>query len=133
MGSNLVQPGKPPKLARIVQISLDDADYADRLRRCLLADPSFADCRILCGHGEQLPEGGGDRVCVTDAAHLPLGSASPGKTVLIASGAVDLSKIWEAGIVSVLRHSEPIEYIKLAILAALLRPAKPPLSRSAQK
>ena len=130
MGSNLVQPGKPPKPSRTVQISLDDADYADRLRHCLLADPSFADCRIFCGHLEELPEGIGDGVRVTDAAHLPLGSVSPGKTVLIASGAVDLNKIWEAGIVSVLRHSEPLDYVKLAILAALLRPAKPCLPES---
>lgn len=121
-------------MTRIIQIFLEDSRYAEQLCRCLRADPTFADCRILCGGacGEQAEETE-DGVRVIDLAHLPKPLGNPAKTVLIASGTVDLDRVWEAGIVSVLRHSEPLEYIKLAILAALLRPAKRQLPELAGK
>lgn len=113
-------------MAPMVQISLNDSRYADQLCRCLRADPTFADCRVLCGETEQGSGGTVEGVRVIDLAHLPPLSrplANPAKTVLIVSGAVDLEQIWAAGIISVLHHGEPLEYVKLAILAALLRPA----------
>jgi hypothetical protein len=115
---------------RVVHITLSDSSYAEQLIRCLRADPTFADCRILNGNGEELPKGVVNEVRVIDLEHLPQPLSNPAKTVLIASGVVDLEQVWEAGIVSVLRHSEPLEYVKLAILAAVLRPAKPLLPES---
>ena len=38
MGSNLVQPGKPQKVPRIVQISLEDADYMADVVKKLVAE-----------------------------------------------------------------------------------------------
>ena len=110
-------------MSRVVHISLTDLGYAEQLVRCLRADPTFADCRIICGTPEELTKGAVNEVRVIDLDHLARRVSNPAKTVLIASGAVDLEQVWEAGIVSVLRHSEPLEYVKLAILAALLRPA----------
>ena len=115
---------------RVIQITLADSSYAEQLVHCLRADPTFADCRILNGKTEQLPNAVMNEVRVIDLEHLPQPLSNPAKTVLIASGVVDLEKVWDAGIVSVLRHSEPLEYVKLAILAALLRPAKPRLPES---
>ena len=113
-------------MASMVQISLDDSRYADQLCRYLRADPTFADCRVLCGETEQGSRGGAEGVRVIDLAHLPPLSpplANPAKTVLIVSGAVDLEQVGPAGIISVLHHGDPMEYIKVAILAALLRPS----------
>ena len=117
-------------MSRVVHISLTDSSYTEQLVRCLRADPTFADCRILLGSPEELPKGAVNEVRVIDLDHLSKPVSNPAKTVLIASGIVDLEQVWEAGIVSVLRHSEPLEYVKLAILAALLRPAKPRLWES---
>lgn len=117
-------------MARMVQISLEDSRYADQLCRYLQADPAFADCRILCGEGSTGGEETDEGVRVIDWAHLPPVSqplANPAKTVLLATGAMDLKQVWATGIVSVLRRSESLEYVKLAVLAALLRPAKPRL------
>ena len=120
-------------MTRMVQILLEDTRYAEQLCRCLRADPTFSDCRILCGRGPEPTEKADDGVRVIDLAHLPRPLGHPAKTVLIASGSVDLDRVWAAGIVSVLRHSEPMEYVKLAILAALLRPAKRQLPELAGK
>lgn len=114
-------------MARWVKVWLEDRNYAEQLCRYLRADPTFADCRIVCGGTEERAGEAGDGVQVVDLAclpRLPQPLSHPAKTVLIASGAVDLEQVWEAGIVSVLQHSEPLEYVKLAILAALLRPAE---------
>ena len=117
-------------MSRVVHISLTDSSYTEQLVRCLRADPTFADCRIICGTPEELTKGAVNEVRVIDLDHLAPPVSNPAKTVLIASGIVDLEQVWAAGIVSVLRHSEPLEYVKLAILAALLRPANPRLLES---
>lgn len=110
-----------------IHIRLQDHSYAEQLCQSLRADPAFADCRIVCGgRGEETGDAG-KGVRVIDLARLPKLQrpwSRPAKTVLIASGAVDLEQVWEAGIVSVLQHSESLEQVKLAILAALLRPAE---------
>ena len=114
-------------MARWVQIWLKDRSYAEQLCQSLRADPAFADCRIVCGRRGKEAGEAGDGVQVIDLARLPKLRQTwpqPAKTVLIASGAVDLERVWEAGIVSVLQHSESLEHVKLAILAALLRPAE---------
>jgi len=114
------------KLAQVVQIWLQDTVYAEQLCQSLSSDPTFEGCRIQ--RGESAPtEGVSDHVRVVDLSNLlrlPQPLANPAKTVVIASGAVDLERVWEAGIVSVLQNSESLEYVKLAILAALLRPSK---------
>ena len=101
-------------MARVVQISLEDSLYADQLCRYLRSDPAFADCRIFCGEGLTGWEEAADGVRVIDWAHLPPLSqplANPAKTVLLATGAMDLKQVWAAGIVSVLRRSESLEYV----------------------
>ena len=115
-----------------MQIWLQDRDYAERLCQSLRTDPTFEDCQVLCGEGGPAGAKLSDGVQVVDLCYLPMlpqPLANPAKTVVIASGAVDLEQVWEAGIVSVLQHSESMEYVKLAILAALLRPA---ISRTAE-
>ena len=112
-------------MAQVVQIRLDDKAYAEQLCQCLRSDPTFEGCRVLCGESGPAGEGVPDKVQVVDLSNLPKlpqPLANPSKTVVIASGAVDLEQVWEAGIVSVLQNSESLEYVKLAILAALLRP-----------
>ena len=56
---------------RVVHITLNDSSYAEQLVRCLRADPTFADCRILNGNGEELPKGIVNEVRVIDLEHLP--------------------------------------------------------------
>ena len=115
------------KLAQVVQIWLQDTVYAEQLCQSLSSDPTFEGCRIQCGENGPTVEGVLDQVQVVDLSNLlrlPQPLANPAKTVVIASGAVDLERVWEAGIVSVLQNSESLEYVKLAILAALLRPSK---------
>ena len=111
-----------------IQIQLRDPDYAEQLSQSLRCDPAFAECRIVCGDRAAEAGEAGAGVLVIDLAHLSeTGQScnSPAKTVLIASEAVDFGQIWAAGIVSVLQHSESLEHVKLAILAALLRPTQP--------
>ena len=115
------------KLAQVVQIWLQDTVYAEQLCKSLSSDPTFEGCRIQYGECIPTAEAIADQVRVVDLsnlARLPQPLANPAKTVVIASGAVDLEQVWEAGIVSVLQNSESLEYVKLAILAALLRPTK---------
>lgn len=110
---------------RLVQICLRDHQYAERLCQYLRADTTFEDCKVICGEPEELKRETGDGVRVIDVAYfpeLPKQLGNPAKTVLIASGTVDLEQIWESGIVSILQSNESLEYVKLAILAALLRP-----------
>ena len=114
-------------MAQVVQIWLQDTVYAEQLCQSLSSDPTFEGCRIQQGESVPIGEGVPDQVQVVDPSNLlrlsqPL--VNPAKTVVIASGAVDLEQVWEAGIVSVLQNSESLEYVKLAILAALLRPTK---------
>lgn len=111
-----------------VQISLRDRQYAERLRQYLQADPSFEDCAIVCEEPAELGGESENGVRVIDVAYLPelpkpLGN--PAKMVLMSSGTVDLEQVWESGIPSILQDSESLEYVKLAILAAMLRPGKP--------
>ena len=114
-------------MLRLVQICLRDHQYAKSLCQYLKADPTFEDCKIMCGEPAELLWETGDGVRVVDVAYLPelpkpLGN--PAKTVLMISGTVDLEQVWESGIVSILQNSESLEYVKLAILAAMLRPGK---------
>ena len=123
-------------MSRLVQISLEDQSYAEQLYESLRADPIFEDCEIVCGSNEEMHPEVSDGVRVIDAANLqllPQPFLNPAKTLLISSGFVNLTQAWELGIVSVLKNSEPLEYVKLAILAALLRPAKPRLAVSKYK
>ena len=123
-------------MSRLVQISLEDQSYAEQLYESLRADTTFEDCEIVCGSNEEMHPEVSDGVRVIDAANLqllPQPLLNPAKTLLISSGFVNLTQAWELGIVSVLKNSEPLEYVKLAILAALLRPAKPRLAISNHK
>ncbi len=120
-------------MPKVVQISLEDRSYAEQLSRCLREDATFEDCEIVLSKIKENPPEVSDGVRVIDAASLqalPQPLLNPAKTLLIASGFVNLTQAWEVGIVSVLKNSEPMEYVKLAILAALLRPGKPPLTGS---
>ncbi|MBI3894867.1 MAG: hypothetical protein HY313_02945 [Acidobacteria bacterium] len=109
----------------LVQICLRDHQYAQRLSQYLRADTTFEDCEVISGEPEELLLERGDGVCVIDVASLPdlpKQLNNPAKTVLIVSGTVNLEQIWQSGIVSILQSNESLEYVKLAILAALLRP-----------
>ena len=120
-------------MPRVVQISLEDRSYAEQLSRCLREDPTFEDCEIVLSKVEERNLEASDGVRVIDAASLqalPQPLLNPAKTLLISSGFVNLTQAWEVGIVSVLKNSEPMEYVKLAILAALLRPGKPHLAEA---
>lgn len=115
-------------MLQVVQICLRDHQYAERLCQHLRADTTFEDCKVICGEPEELLREAGEGVQVIDAAYLPelpKQWGNPAKTVLIASGTVDWERIWESGIVSILQNNESLEYVKLAILAALLRPETP--------
>jgi len=110
-----------------VHLRLQDEAYASELLRCLQADPAFADCEIIHGPRKDSQPDRPGTVHVVDTMHLqllPHPLSDPGKTVLISSGSDIISEAWEKGIVSVLKNSESLEYVKLAILAAILRPAK---------
>ncbi len=118
-------------MPKVVHLSLEDRGYAEQLSRCLREDATFEDCEIVLSKIKESPPEVSDGVRVIDAASLqalPQPLLNPAKTLLISSGFVNLTQAWEVGIVSVLKNSEPMEYVKLAILAALLRPGKPHLA-----
>ena len=57
-------------MARVVQISLEDRDYAEQLCQSLRADPTFEGCRVVCGKGSLRLGEIADGVQVMDLAQL---------------------------------------------------------------
>jgi hypothetical protein len=113
---------------RTIELALDDASYAQALQNLLAKDAAFQDC-VVRPSSEPEPESDDPAVLVLDGAHLehlshPL--AHPERVVLIAKNAPEqLTRAWEAGIVSVVFDHDPLSMAMLAILAARYRACKP--------
>jgi hypothetical protein len=110
-------------MMQTVQLSIADGIYAGAVREALSRtcawhvksvdrpDPSCSDVMVL---DQQALE------C------LPLPLANPERIVLVThKDPEQLSEAWEAGIVSVVSHDDPINTVLMAIMAAGLRVDKP--------
>jgi hypothetical protein len=106
-------------MMQTVQLSIADGAYAGAVREALSRtcawhvksvdrpDPSSNDVMVL---DQQALEG----------LSLPLNN--PGRIVLVTDkGSARLAEAWEAGIVSVVSHEDPMNTVLLAIMAAGLR------------
>ncbi len=105
-----------------MQLALGDKELRNRLRELIVKDPAFADWHIQAPERPALEKTG---VLVIDAdalKALPLPLPHPERVVLVTRRtAEELTRAWEAGIVSVVFDHEPLGTIMLAILAARYR------------
>lgn len=110
---------------QMVQVALSRAAYADALRDALAQDWAFRDCQVLRVDAPDLQKQG---VIVVDSDALerlqhPL--PNPERVVLIARhDPQQLSRAWNAGIVSVVYDNDPLSTAMLAIMAARFRVSK---------
>lgn len=110
-------------MMQTVQLSIADGHYAAAVREAL--------ARNCAWHIESgpVPDLSHDCVVVLDEAafaRLAFPLANPERVVLITrKDPQTLAEAWEAGIVSVVSESDPINTVLLAIMAAALRVAKP--------
>ena len=112
-------------MMQAVQLSIADSRYAATVREAL--------SRSCAWHLEfvERPDPSQKCVMVLDEsafARLPLPLSNPERVVLVtrrdAQDPQLLGEAWEAGIVSVVSESDPINTVLLAIMAAALRVAK---------
>ena len=102
-----------------IALALTDTKYAHALRDLLAKDAALQDCVVRPVADRPAGE---TAVLVVDAAHLdrllhPL--PRPEKVVLVTGNAPEqLTRAWEAGIVSVVFERDPLSTALLAILAA---------------
>ena len=108
-----------------IQLALSDSTYSEALRRSLAKDWAFQDWQVEL---VSVPKPQKADVLVIDSAalervRLPL--PHPERVVLITRNEPEqLSRAWEAGIVSVVFERELISTTMLAILAARYRAGK---------
>lgn len=106
-------------MMQTVQLVIADAVYATALREALTRSGPW--------HVVSAASPDPNQQCVLvideDALHrLPLPLANPQRVVLIAhKDAQQLSRAWDAGIVSVVSAEDPADTVLLAIMAAALR------------
>ena len=106
-----------------VQLSIADGAYAGAVREAL--------SRTCAWHVKSVdrPDPSSHDVMVLDHQALeclPLPLNNPERIVLVTDKAPELlSEAWEAGIVSVVSHEDPMNTVLLAIMAAGLRVDKP--------
>ncbi len=105
-----------------VQLALTDKLYAERLREALSRDWAFRDCRVAWVPAPDTRRKG---VIVLDPQaleRLPGPLLHPERVVLIAPrGPRQLSRAWEAGVVSIVHQEDPLSTATMAILAARFR------------
>jgi hypothetical protein len=105
-----------------VQLALADRSYAAALREMLLRNGSW---NVQC---VDVPDTGCGGVIVVDRATLariPTSLADPERVVLVTRNEPeDLSRAWDAGIISLVFESDPLNTAMLAVMAAALRLAK---------
>ena len=110
-----------------IQIALSDAGFGQALRN-KLASADFAP--VQCVKHPDTSKGG---IIVVDFHHLemlprPIEAAE--RVVLIAGdGPDDLDRAWSAGVQSVVSHTESIDTMVLAVLAACLQASQSPAAR----
>ncbi|MBI3665803.1 MAG: hypothetical protein HY236_06185 [Acidobacteria bacterium] len=111
---------------QVVQLALSQATYANALRDALAQDWAFRDFEVLRVDAPDLQKQG---VIVMDSEALeglqyPL--QNPERVVLIACrDPQQLSRAWNAGIVSVVYDNDPLSTAMLAIMAARFRVSNP--------
>jgi hypothetical protein len=109
-------------MMQTVQLSIADGRYAASVREALAHSCAW--------HVESgpVPDLAHDCVVVLDEAafaRLPLPLANPERVVLITrKDPQTMAEAWDAGIVSVVSESDPLNTVLLAIMAAALRVAK---------
>jgi hypothetical protein len=107
-----------------VQLVLEDAAFSRNLRETLLREPAFAGWPVdCCRDTPDLTQPG---VIVLDVAALErLGAIPhPERVVLITQrDPRQLTRAWDAGIVSVIYQDEPLSTAMLAVMAARFRAA----------
>jgi len=105
-----------------IQLAISDRSYSTALREALLRDGSW-DVRCV-----ETPDPALEGVIVLDrfsleSVHMP--AVDPERVVLITPNRPeDLSRAWEAGIVSLVFDSDPVHTAMLAVMAASMRIAK---------
>jgi hypothetical protein len=105
-----------------IQLAIDDRSYSTALREMLLRDGNWD---VLCVESPNPAVGG---VIVLDRFSLertPPSMLEAERVVLITRNVPDdLSRAWEAGIVSLVFDNDPVNTVALAIMAAGLRLAE---------
>ena len=105
-----------------IQLALSDSDYCEALRNSLAKDGAFQSWEVEI---VSIPEPRRASILVLDSAALdrvPPPLPHPENVVLIAKNEPEqLTRAWEAGIVSVIFEHEPLSTAMLAILAARYR------------
>jgi hypothetical protein len=108
-----------------IALALTDTKYARALQDLLARDAALQDCIV---RPVAAPPAGEPAVLVVDSAHLdrlPRPLPRPEKVVLVTGNAPEqLTRAWEAGIVSVVFEQDPLSTALLAILAARYRACK---------
>jgi hypothetical protein len=110
-------------MMQTVQLSIADGVYAGAVREAL--------SRTCAWHVKSVerPDPTSNDVMVLDQMaleSLPLPLNNPERIVLVTGkDSQVMSEAWEAGIVSVVSHEDPIDTVLLAIMAAGLRVDKP--------
>lgn len=110
---------------RTIALALSNANYAQALQDLLAKEAALQDCVV---RPVTEPPAGEWAVLVVDAAHLdrlPRPLPHPEKVVLVTGNAPEqLTRAWEAGILSVVFEHDPLSMALLAILAARYRACK---------
>ncbi|HXK07321.1 MAG TPA: hypothetical protein VMS37_33305 [Verrucomicrobiae bacterium] len=112
-----------------VQLAIADPAFAASVREAL--------CHTCAWHVESVERPDPSRNCVmvldqNAFERLPLPLSNPGRIVLISRKDPELlAEAWEAGILSVVSHDDPMNTVLLAIMAAGLRVEKPHPASSA--
>jgi hypothetical protein len=108
---------------RTIELALTDIHYAQALQQLLARDAAFQDCVVRAAEDDLQPEA--CTVLVLDTEHLnrlPHPLPHPERIVLITQNAPEqLTRAWEAGIVSVVFEHDPLSTAMLAILSARYR------------
>jgi hypothetical protein len=106
----------------VIQVAISDAAYAAALRQRLERSGNW---EVRCVETPNLEAGG---VVVVDASvfeRLPRPLPHPERVVLVTTNEPEqLSRAWEAGIVSLVYQKDPLDTALLAIMAARLRAAR---------
>ncbi|OFV97918.1 MAG: hypothetical protein A3F68_01960 [Acidobacteria bacterium RIFCSPLOWO2_12_FULL_54_10] len=112
----------------VIQICMQNQEYAVQLAKHLEADAAFGECHIVTCIPGNSPCKNDVQVQVVDSPtllNIHHDADCQSRTILIVSEPVNWEQVWEKGVVSIIRENEPLEYAKLAIYAALLRKGKP--------
>lgn len=105
-----------------IQLAIADRSYAAALRQMLVRDGTW---EVLSVESPDPTQAGVMVLDPDSLASLPAALANPERVVLITQNdPQQLSRAWDAGIVSVVFDNDPLNTAMLAIMAARLRVAK---------